>query len=70
VPVVEVPTGVNVKKVAQAMVALPIWPDNIRTQLESVGDWEHTLLIRMRIPKRYVLTERPVFFSIMNPSGP
>lgn len=44
-PEVEVPDGVSVKEVARAMVALPIWPDNIRTQLESVGDWEHTLLI-------------------------
>ena len=39
------PEGVSVKDVARAMVALPIWPDNVRTQLESVGDWEHTLLI-------------------------
>ena len=44
-PEVEVPDGVSVKEVARAMVELPIWPDNIRTQLESVGDWEHTLLI-------------------------
>lgn len=44
-PVVEVPDGVSVKEVARAMVALPIWPDNVRTQLEAVGDWEHTLLI-------------------------
>lgn len=44
-PEIEVPDGVNVPEVAQAMVQLPIWPDNVRTQLEAVGDWEHTLII-------------------------
>jgi hypothetical protein len=52
VPAVEVPDGVNVKEVAQAMVALPIWPDNVRNQLESVGDWEHTLLIPDENPQK------------------
>lgn len=52
VPEIEVPDGVNVKEVAQAMVALPIWPDNVRTQLESVGDWEHTLLIPDENPQK------------------
>lgn len=44
-PQIEVPDGVRVEEVARAMVALPIWPDNIRRQLEAVNDWEHTLLI-------------------------
>lgn len=44
-PQIEVPSGVNVEEVAKAMVALPIWPDNVRRQLEAVSDWEHTLLI-------------------------
>ena len=44
-PQIEVPTGVSVEEVARAMVALPIWPENIRRQLEAVNDWEHTLLI-------------------------
>ena len=44
-PQIEVPAGVSVEEVAQAMVALPIWPENIRRQLEAVNDWEHTLLI-------------------------
>ncbi|HPF20725.1 MAG TPA: DUF4367 domain-containing protein [Syntrophomonas sp.] len=52
VPEIEVPDGVNVKEVARAMVALPIWPENIRTQLESVGDWEHTLLIPDENPQK------------------
>jgi hypothetical protein len=34
-PVIEVPSGIKVSEVAQAMVGLPIWPE----------DWEHTLLI-------------------------
>lgn len=44
-PQIEVPSGVSVKEVAQAMVSLPIWPENVRRQLEAVNDWEHTLLI-------------------------
>ncbi len=44
-PQIEVPEGVKVEEVAQAMVALPIWPENVKRQLESVSDWEHTLLI-------------------------
>ena len=44
-PELEVPAGVDVNEVAQAMVALPIWPENIRRQLDAVNDWEHTLLI-------------------------
>lgn len=44
-PQMEVPDGVKVKEVARAMVALPIWPENVKRQLESVNDWEHTLLI-------------------------
>lgn len=45
VPQVEVPTGVDVQEVAQAMVGLPIWPEDVRRQLEAINDWEHTLLI-------------------------
>ncbi len=52
VPQIEVPDGVNVKQVARAMVALPIWPENIKTQLEAVGDWEHTLLIPDENPQK------------------
>ncbi|MEN6327474.1 MAG: zf-HC2 domain-containing protein [Syntrophomonas sp.] len=44
-PELEAPAGVNVNEVAKAMVALPIWPENIRRQLDAVNDWEHTLLI-------------------------
>ncbi|MEA1960776.1 MAG: zf-HC2 domain-containing protein [Bacillota bacterium] len=44
-PQIEVPAGVSVQEVADAMVDLPIWPDQVRRQLEGVSDWEHTLLI-------------------------
>ncbi len=44
-PQIEVPGGISVEEVARAMVALPIWPENVKTQLQSVTDWEHTLLI-------------------------
>ncbi len=44
-PVIEVPAGINVTEVADAMVSLPIWPEDIKRQLAAVSDWEHTLLI-------------------------
>jgi hypothetical protein len=44
-PELEAPGDVKVSEIAEAMVALPIWPDNVRRQLESVSDWQHTLLI-------------------------
>lgn len=44
-PELEAPGDVKVSELAEAMVALPIWPDNVRRQLESVSDWQHTLLI-------------------------
>jgi hypothetical protein len=44
-PVIEVPSGIKVSEVAQAMVGLPIWPEDVKRQLEAVSDWEHTLLI-------------------------
>lgn len=44
-PEIEVPQGIDVSKVARAIVALPIWPDDVRRQLEAIDDWEHTLLI-------------------------
>jgi hypothetical protein len=44
-PELEAPGDVKVSEIAEAMIALPIWPDNVRRQLESVSDWQHTLLI-------------------------
>jgi|GEM_PF-964378 len=45
VPQVEVPTGIDVNDVARAFVSLPIWPEDVRRQMEAINDWEHTLLI-------------------------
>ena len=44
VPQVEVPTGVDVKEVINAMLSLPIWPDNVKQQLATI-DWEHSLVV-------------------------
>lgn len=44
-PELEAPGDANVSDIAQAMIALPIWPDNVKKQLEMVTDWQHTLLI-------------------------
>ncbi|MGI5921288.1 MAG: zf-HC2 domain-containing protein [Syntrophomonadaceae bacterium] len=44
-PEIEAPENVEVSEVAKAMIALPIWPDNVRRQLEAVGNWENTLVI-------------------------
>ncbi|KUG04280.1 hypothetical protein ASZ90_018287 [hydrocarbon metagenome] len=44
-PVIEVPEGIDVNEVADAIVSLPIWPEDIKRQLAAVSDWEHTLLI-------------------------
>lgn len=44
-PQIEVPEGIDVAEVARGFVTLPIWPEDIRRQLEAVNDWEHTLLI-------------------------
>lgn len=44
-PELEVPENVSVADVAEALTALPIWPENIKRQLAAVNDWEHTVLI-------------------------
>ncbi|MBO8158775.1 DUF4367 domain-containing protein [Thermosyntropha sp.] len=40
---IQVPAGVDVNEVAKALIALPIWPDHVKKQLESVSNWENTL---------------------------
>lgn len=44
-PQVEVPAGVDVDKVVQAMLSIPFWPDNVKQQLSAITDWQHTLVI-------------------------
>jgi len=44
-PEVHVPSGVNVREAAAALVNLPLWPETVKRQLQAVDDWEHTLVI-------------------------
>lgn len=44
-PEIQAPGDVKVTEIANAMIALPIWPENVRRQLEAVSDWENTILI-------------------------
>jgi hypothetical protein len=44
-PEILVPEDIAVTDVAGAMIALPIWPENVRRQLEAISDWENTILI-------------------------
>ncbi|BBH22195.1 hypothetical protein Back11_35400 [Paenibacillus baekrokdamisoli] len=42
-PSIEVPEGVDLEQVREAVLDLPILPDSIRSQLAGIGDWRHTL---------------------------
>lgn len=44
-PELGVPDGVDLEKVREAMLGLPILPDNLRRQLAAVSDWQHTMLV-------------------------
>ncbi|MGQ9558084.1 MAG: zf-HC2 domain-containing protein [Desulfurispora sp.] len=44
-PELVVPRGVDVAALRQALLELPILPDNLRRQLAAVQDWQHTALI-------------------------
>lgn len=44
-PRVEVPDDVDVAQVRAALLSLPFWPEQVRSQLEAVEDWQHTLVI-------------------------
>lgn len=45
VPSLDVPSGVDLAQVRQAVLDLPILPDDIRSKIAAVGDWQHTLPI-------------------------
>jgi hypothetical protein len=34
-----------VNEVRSAILALPIWPDNVKRQLEGIKDWQNTLIV-------------------------
>lgn len=42
---IEVPAGVDVLALRQALLRLPLLPDNLRRQLGAISDWQHTLPI-------------------------
>jgi len=44
-PQISVPEGVNVDEVYNAVVEMPIIPENLQSQLKSAKDWKNTLYI-------------------------
>lgn len=44
-PSLDVPEGVDLEQVRQAILDLPMLPDSIRSKLAGIGDWRHTLPI-------------------------
>lgn len=44
-PELILPGGVDEEDVRDVLLSLPILPDNVRTQLEAIKDWRHTLPI-------------------------
>jgi hypothetical protein len=44
-PQITVPDGVNVDEVYNAVVEMPIIPQNLQSQLKSINDWKNTLYI-------------------------
>ena len=44
-PQIHVPEGVDINQVRGALLASPLFPENVRRQLASINDWESTLPI-------------------------
>ncbi|MBO7747725.1 hypothetical protein I8J29_26400 [Paenibacillus sp. MWE-103] len=42
-PSLDVPSGVDVDRIRQAVLDLPVLPDDLRTKLAAIGDWRTTL---------------------------
>ncbi|QHT59561.1 hypothetical protein GXP70_06070 [Paenibacillus lycopersici] len=42
-PTINVPDEVDVEQVRQAVLDLPMLPNDLRTKLSAIGDWRHTL---------------------------
>ncbi|WP_219835539.1 hypothetical protein [Paenibacillus sp. R14(2021)] len=42
-PTLDVPDDVDVEQVRQAVLDLPILPEDLRAKLSAIGDWQHTL---------------------------
>lgn len=44
-PTVNAPDDVDVNRLVQAMLAIPIWPENVEQQMKAIDDWQHTLVV-------------------------
>lgn len=44
-PQLQVPAGVDVDEIYNAMIELPILPDNLQKQLRSIKDWKNTIYV-------------------------
>jgi len=44
-PEIQVPPGVDENAVRDALLSIPLLPENLRNQLAAINDWQHTLLI-------------------------
>ncbi len=44
-PELMVPGSIEAEQVREALLSLPFWPERIKTQLESIGDWKNTIVI-------------------------
>jgi hypothetical protein len=44
-PELRVPDGVDIDAVRQALLGLPILPEQLKRQLSAISDWQHTLVV-------------------------
>lgn len=47
-PSIKTSAGVDVKAIRQALLSIPALPENLRSQLAAVDDWQHTALIPVK----------------------
>jgi len=43
IPELKAPEGVDVEAVREALLAIPVLPESLRSQLEAIKDWQHTI---------------------------
>lgn len=44
-PEIQTSAGVDIEQIRNAVINLPIWSPEVRTQLTAIQDWQHTLII-------------------------
>jgi len=42
-PELKAPEGVDVEAIREALLAIPVLPESLRSQLEAIKDWQHTI---------------------------